>query len=166
MNSKFYEYLLIFHFWYCELCFTDGLGRGYESGGAESFILFCFLGCSNCRWVRCGGVGQKVLCRTDWNHMFLFIQGYEGEFKISLRDPRGGKIFLRSLPGGGGLGCQLVFLWFINFSFCYVFFLLFFSYLSLNIPVWCSWFLVIWFWRGFNSFSVTNLFFSICSILV
>ena len=62
--------------------------------------------------------------------------------------------------------CQLVFLWFINFSFCYVFFLLFFSYLSLNVPVWCSWFLVIWFWRGFNSFSVINLFFSICIILV
>ena len=30
--------------------------------------------------------------------MFLFIHGCEDEFKISLREPRGGKIFVRSLP--------------------------------------------------------------------
>ena len=30
--------------------------------------------------------------------MFLFIQGCEGEYRISLSDLKGGKIFLRSLP--------------------------------------------------------------------
>ena len=70
--------------------------------GAQNvlFCHFCFFGCSNCWWFRCRGVGQKILFTTGLNHMFLFVQEYEGEFKISLslRFPRGGKIFLRSLP--------------------------------------------------------------------
>ena len=39
-------------------------------------------------------VPQKDLFKADWNGMFLFIKGCEGEFKISLRDPRGEKILL------------------------------------------------------------------------
>ena len=65
--------------------------------------------------------------------------------------------------GGGVVNSHS--LQFFNFSFCYVFFLFFFSYLSLNIPVWCSLFLVIRFWRGFISFSVT-FFFSLCIIVL
>ena len=39
---------------------TDGGGDGGMEGGAESLILsFLFLGCFNCWWVRCGGVGRK-----------------------------------------------------------------------------------------------------------
>ena len=37
------------------------------------FCYFCFLGCSNCWWVRCGGVGQKVLFSTRLkSHVFVY----------------------------------------------------------------------------------------------
>ena len=59
---------------------TDEVGKGGMGVGVQKvlFCYYCFLGCSNCWWVRCGGFGQKVLFRTGWNRMFLFIQGCEG----------------------------------------------------------------------------------------
>ena len=67
---------------------TNGVAEGGMGVEVQKalFCYFCFLGCSSCWWVNCGGVGQKVLFRTGWNHMFLFIQGCESEFKISLCD--------------------------------------------------------------------------------
>ena len=47
--------------------------------------------------MRCSGVGQKVLVSTGYNHMFSFIQGCEGEFKISLRGAPGVEIFSLNL---------------------------------------------------------------------
>ena len=74
---------------------TDGGGEGVWEWGCRRpyFVIFVFWGCFNCWWVRCSGVGQKFLFRTGGNRMFLFIQGCEGELKISLRDPTGGKFF-------------------------------------------------------------------------
>ena len=92
LNSDFMNFLLK----------TQGFGKGVGGGiGMEVqkalFHYFCFLRCSNCWWVKSGGAGQKVQFKISWNYRFLFIQGYEIEFKISYREPRGRKIFLRSL---------------------------------------------------------------------
>ena len=60
---------------------------------------------------------------------------------------------------GGGYG-----VWEWGVQSCHVFFLLFFSYLSLSIPLWCVLFLVNWFWqvlfrfRWLTCFSVYVLF--------
>ena len=45
---------------------TDGVGEGGMEVGVQKalFCYFCFSGCSNCWWVTCGGVGQKVLFKT------------------------------------------------------------------------------------------------------
>ena len=44
----------------------DGVGEGGMGVGVQKvlFYYFCFFGCSNCWWVRCDVVGQKVLFRT------------------------------------------------------------------------------------------------------
>ena len=73
----------------------DGIAVGVHK---SFFCYLLFRGCFNCWWVRCGGVWQKILFRTVLNRMFLFIQGCESEYKISLRDLRAEKIFLRPLP--------------------------------------------------------------------
>ena len=46
--------------------FADRVGEGGMGLGVQKalFYYFCFLGCSNCWWVRCSGVGQEVLFRT------------------------------------------------------------------------------------------------------
>ena len=42
-------------------------------GETESIVLLIFvlLWCLNSRWVRDGGMGQKVLFRTSWNRIFI-----------------------------------------------------------------------------------------------
>ena len=73
---------------------------------------------------------------------------------------------LQFMLQGGALFLFETVLQFINFTFFMYFFSRSLVNLSLNIPVWCSLFLLIWFWWGFISFSVTNLFFSIFIILL
>ena len=79
-----------------------GVGRGYESGGAEVLILYlCFWGDLIVGKWDTVQLGRNcylgyIAIYAGWNHMFLFIWGCHGEFKISLRNSRGGRIFLRS----------------------------------------------------------------------
>ena len=47
-------------------------GRGWEAKGLI-FFYFCFLEFFNCRWIRGGGVEQKVLFKVSWNRIFLFL---------------------------------------------------------------------------------------------
>ena len=59
MKSKFYELL-------CNSDIVNSVLKTNGSGGAENLILLFIWGggCFNCWWVRCGGVGQKVLFGT------------------------------------------------------------------------------------------------------
>ena len=81
---------------------------------------------------------------------FFYLGGGEGSSCFTIY-VAGWSLFLRLsffLVGveWGGCGTANCSLFTINwFSFCYVFFPLFFSYLTLNIPMRCSFVFVIWF---------------------
>ena len=64
------ECLFAFQFWYCELCVKNQWG-----GWAESIILLVFIWCGyfSYRWLRGGGVGQKVIFRSSWNRIFCLL---------------------------------------------------------------------------------------------
>ena len=55
-----------------------------DEGKTESivFLIFILWWCFNCRWMRGGRMGHKVLLRANWNRIF-FQQG--GEFGRSNR---------------------------------------------------------------------------------
>ena len=57
------EYLLAFQYWYCELCVKT------DQGEAKKIVLLIFVlwRCLDRRWMRGGGVGQKVLFKARWN---------------------------------------------------------------------------------------------------
>ena len=63
------EFLFAFQFWYCDLCVKK------RWVVAESIILLIFVlwGCFNCRWLKGGVVGQKVLFRASCYRIFCLL---------------------------------------------------------------------------------------------
>ena len=123
----------------------------------QLYYLYLFF------WGEGGILEQPVFLNNISNYFYDASKWSIRFYKVALSS----FFFLRLtfLLGEGVLAISLVMICKFLFLLCF-FFLLFFSYLLLSIPVWCSRFLVIWFWQGFNLFSVTNLFFSVCSVLI
>ena len=64
------EYLFAFQVWCCELCVENRWGGGRKHYFANFFVLW---GCFNCRWVKVGGMGQKVSFGASSSCIFLFL---------------------------------------------------------------------------------------------